>query len=764
MYQAYGTHCGNAVDEDTKTDKPYGGKIIMVRQIWNKLNRRNLRVAAWILFTALEIFLILSQYIRLKAEPEIRYYFKEYTEEMGESSGKIYTENIKLSKGIYDVVVEYKNYGGTLVVQAQASEYSKGWNLYADRVNLPDYRNKQDFTIWVNNDVEDLRINVESDNRNDFEVTGVTIKTAGNSILYQIFKFTVYLAVLNLLVVLCLNRKRDFKYGIEALGILVIAAAASTGVLANYIIEGQDLSFHLLRIEGIKNGILSGQFPVRISPGWSNDWGYAVSTMCGEALLYFPAILRLLGVTVQNAYKCFVVMVNILTAVTAYYSFHKMTRDRGISFFAAFLYVMAPYRLSSLYVKAAVGEYSAMIFLPLVALAFWYVLEDTETQLTAGKVIAPVIGFTGLIQTQFISLRLTVVAIVVVIVLCFGKIVTKRTFMYAGKLAALTILLNFWFLVPYFRYLREDLRVKNDVSMSIDFQAAGARLYELLAVYHNNGMEIAKVIGSAFLAVLVLGMLLYHKDKLGRGSKFGGLCLMIAFFAFMSSFYFPYNAIGERFPSIGEWLSKIKEPYYFLGVVVILGGVLSALLMADVRNSFGNNTAYVLMGLVGILALFQGSQLIYSAYYTEKSNLIYDIALYDSRVMYSESEYHYNGSWGNPQLNTPEGMDVNILGSQKYQNRMEITYESKTEEAYIELPLYYYVGYVAYEKEHSDTYYKIERGDQNRIRVYLPKAHNGTIIVKFKEPVSYRVAELISILTIIGLLVKKFVRKRMVVR
>lgn len=736
----------------------------MERQIWNKMSGKKMAAASWILFTALEILLLINQYIHLKAEPEIRYAFKEYTEEMGESEGKIYTENISLSKGIYDIVVEYQNNGGNLIVQAQASEYSKGWNLYADRVNLPDYRNTQNLTIWVNNDVGDLRINVESDNRNDFVVTGITIRTAGNSVLYQVFKSTVYLAFLNLVFVLFLYKKQSNKYGIEILGILVIAAAASTGVLANYIIVGQDLSFHLLRIEGIKNGILSGQLPVRISPGWSNDWGYAVSTMCGEALLYFPAVLRLLGVTVQNAYKSFVVMVNILTAITAYYSFHKMTRDRGISFFAAFLYVMAPYRLSSLYIKAAVGEYSAMVFLPLVALAFWYVLEDTEAELTAGKVIVPAIGFTGLIQTQFISLRLVVVAIVVVVVLCFGKIVTKRTFIYAGKLATLTILLNLWFLVPYFRYLREDLRLKNDVSLSIDFQAAGARLYELLAVYHNNGTEIAKVIGSALLAVLVLGMLLYHKDKLGRGSKFGGLCLMIALFAFMSSIYFPYNAIGERFPSIGEWLSKIKQPFYFLELVVILGGVLSALLMIDIKNSLGKKTAYGLMGLIGMLVLFQGSQLIYSAYYTDKSNVIYDIAVYDSRVMYNGSEYHYNGSWENPQANTPEGIEANILEYQKYQNKMEITYESKTEAAYVELPLYYYVGYVAYEKEHPDIYYKIERGDQNRIRVYLPKAYSGTVVVRFKEPVSYRVAELLSILTLIGLFLNKFVRKRVVVR
>lgn len=57
-------------------------------------------------------------------------------------------------------------------------------------------------------------------------------------------------------------------------------------LLNEYIIVGHDLAFHLNRIEGIKKGLLSGQFPVRIHPTHFGGYGYATPIMYPEMLLY----------------------------------------------------------------------------------------------------------------------------------------------------------------------------------------------------------------------------------------------------------------------------------------------------------------------------------------------------------------------------------------------------------------------------------------------------------------------------------------------
>ena len=74
-----------------------------------------------------------------------------------------------------------------------------------------------------------------------------------------------------------------------------------------------DAEFHLTRIESIKDGLLQGQFPVRISPDFYDGYGYANSIMYGELFLYIPAFLRILGFTLTEAANSFILLVNFAT-------------------------------------------------------------------------------------------------------------------------------------------------------------------------------------------------------------------------------------------------------------------------------------------------------------------------------------------------------------------------------------------------------------------------------------------------------------------
>lgn len=49
-------------------------------------------------------------------------------------------------------------------------------------------------------------------------------------------------------------------------GVMVVSFIASVPYLCGYNITGADLTYHLQRIEGVKDGLLGGQFPVRLEP------------------------------------------------------------------------------------------------------------------------------------------------------------------------------------------------------------------------------------------------------------------------------------------------------------------------------------------------------------------------------------------------------------------------------------------------------------------------------------------------------------------
>lgn len=93
----------------------------------------------------------------------------------------------------------------------------------------------------------------------------------------------------------------------------VVISSLPLGV--DYLTKGHDLLFHLSRIDGIKNGILSGQFPIKIYTNWLCGNGYAAGVYYGDMVLYFPALLRIAGFNCMQSYKIFVVLCNIAHAL-----------------------------------------------------------------------------------------------------------------------------------------------------------------------------------------------------------------------------------------------------------------------------------------------------------------------------------------------------------------------------------------------------------------------------------------------------------------
>ena len=144
---------------------------------------------------------------------------------------------------------------------------------------------------------------------------------------------------------------------------IIFIIAVSIPLMNDFLIRGHDIYFHLMRIEGLAQGMQNGQFPVKIQPVWYDDYGYAVSVFYGDLFVYLAAFLRLLGFSLQNAYKGYLVFCNMATLMIAGYSFGKIFRNPYIGAFGGFLYSMSAYRLVNLYTRGAVGEYTGMMFL-----------------------------------------------------------------------------------------------------------------------------------------------------------------------------------------------------------------------------------------------------------------------------------------------------------------------------------------------------------------------------------------------------------------
>ena len=194
------------------------------------------------------------------------------------------------------------------------------------------------------------------------------------------------------------EKDRDFLICLILLGIMVIVV--SYPFFATQITPSNhgDLLFHLNRIEGIKDGLLAGQFPVRIHAYQLDGYGYPVGIFYPDLFLYPAAFLRLLGVRIEGAYNFLCIMSNIMTVYSSWYAFSRFSRSYKIGAISAVLYTICSYHIIEIYVRSALGEKLAMAFFPLVLVMMWEIIYKDEK-----KWPVFVVAFTCIIQAHILT-------------------------------------------------------------------------------------------------------------------------------------------------------------------------------------------------------------------------------------------------------------------------------------------------------------------------------------------------------------------------
>ncbi len=118
-------------------------------------------------------------------------------------------------------------------------------------------------------------------------------------------------------------------------------------------------------------------------PGWATDqalgYGYPTFVLYPPLAYYVAEAVHLLGTTKVVAVKWTWALATVGAGLAMYaYARHLMGRRRG--FLAAVVYLYVPYHLADIYVRAALAEYCAFVWMPLVLLAFHRLVEDTSAR------------------------------------------------------------------------------------------------------------------------------------------------------------------------------------------------------------------------------------------------------------------------------------------------------------------------------------------------------------------------------------------------
>ena len=690
------------------------------------------------------------------AEETIDLCFEEGKTETAQIGG-----TYQLPRGVYRVTVDYK--AGTTNHYIFASSEADSRKVGCDRLLLERAKERESFLVWVSGGVEDLRIMSEYAGVGDFSISHIALEETGLGIRHDLFITVLAALILFFLLKLGMRGFFDKERLIVLGGLFVITLLASIPLYFRGVYLGHDGGFHLNRLEGVWQGLASGQLPVRIQPNWLHGYGYAISVCYADILLYIPAGLRMLGFPVQEAYEWFVFLVNGATAVISYICWNNMFKNKKAALFGSFLYTFSVYRLANVYTRSAVGEYCAMIFLPLVLYGFWSILGK-ESEGKKKNWLPLTIGFTGLLQTHLLSCEMAGLFCACVCLFMIRRVLRKENLQALCKAVAGTLLINAWFLVPFLDYmLRERMKINTEVLAGEPIQGLGVTPGQLFRVLsHGTGLPFITTmpgqerypwsIGLGLQIVLIFGIIIWCRYKKEEAAaRWSGIFLMLSALALIcSTKYFPWDfLISSGF----GFLASIQFPWRFLGIAVILLCTVACCgfcaldkvgmgKMAKRGAALISAAAVVSSGYM--IKTYMDTAKIYEDY--EQRDAPYEVAngeFMPSDVVFSEDAFHPV---------EPLAANMEIYDYEKRYNKVTIACRNMLDkENILQVPILLYRGYQAYDVNTKEKF-PLLRTETGMTGIGLPAGYEGRLCMEFKEPLFWRLADCISAAALLTLL------------
>ena len=687
--------------------------------------------------------------------------------------------DIFLKKGFYRYTLDYESSSpGSFSWPHTYSEYFRVIEQAVTYFEDGPGSNTDEF--WLNADLN-VALRIYYSGTGSAKINSFTIQETTVLANMELFFRISALIVINLLIALyCYNRRNPISDGAKYIFacLAAISVLASHPLFLDYVFQCHDLDFHLVRIEGIKEALLSGQFPVRINPTFWNGYGYANSVLYGELFLYIPAFLRIVGFRLSVCYNIYAILINMFTCFGGYYCFKKMFQDSVAAVTAAALYTMAPYRLMNMYLRAAVGEYTAMAFLPFVIYGMYRIYTEDETKKEYKWCFLPlVIGLTGIIHSHVLTGEIVGGIILLTCVLLAPLTFRRKRFWALVKAALITVGINLWFLVPFVDFAltqRMNIFVRPHEKY---VQATGAYFTQIISLFQNyNWSEISAESGISGEMPLVLGlplilgvvlctvMLTVNGRERKREKQQGVLLVLLALLTcWMSTIYFPWDRLTNMLPFLKRMIMSIQYVWRMLSPASALAAVATCLGLTLLNSKEGTRTGFA-VGLA-LSALTAVSAMLWMGEISDLAPIRHDSAAsINTAAAVSGSEYTLVGAnWDRmTQVFEPQIFNGEIADYKKQGTNVSFTVTMAGEASHVLLPMLNYKGYRVTSEGGFVTNEQLSTGDGMVVRIDIPEGSSGRITVRYAGFWYWRLAEIVSAASMILMITFIYKDKRKV--
>ncbi len=523
-------------------------------------------------------------------------------------------------------------------------------------------------------------------------------------------------------------------------------------LLPNQYIDGIDTKFHLNRLQGIAANLKAGLFPPRIELNWMDNVGYGVGFFYPEILMTIPAFFLLLGFSLIQVYKATGILIVFFTLLSHYKSAKILSSGNRIAGLSAAVFIsLAAYRLQTHFIRDGLGESFATIFLPLIAAGLCQIFHrESKGWITLAA------GFTGTLLSHILSFILAVIITAFFLLFNIRKIIKcKEIFYDLCKAAIFTILLTAFFVFPMLeqKFSVPELKInqitegKINIAYATTTQPAAGLLIFSQPPFSN---PVIFYPGWSLLLIpllcIILNFLKYDNLHTAKIMAFISVIILI-----ISTDLFPWHKFQF-------FLNDIQFSFRLIQSATVLLCLAGSLCISRICQS---RTGHLYMIAQFLLCLITAIPVYYN---------ITQVQLKNSIGFSIQNDTIYGGEYMPPQLSRAyirSHIDIIKDTAQKAQfsniqrSGLSLRFNYETDDISdnicFTVPFIYYKGYAAeIQSSGSDiTEVIAEPADNGFVRIRGTYHPDGKVRVWYKGTTIQTISEIITLMTIIGCLIKK---------
>ena len=539
-------------------------------------------------------------------------------------------------------------------------------------------------------------------------------------------------------------------------------------------IFGHDAWYHITRIEALKVQILDGHPFSRINYFFNQGEGYASSLCYPDLLLYIPALLRIIGLDINITYNIFLMLIGIACYGTTFYAAYKITSDKYSATICAAMFTLCQYHLDNILTRSSVGEIQAFIFIPLVIYGIYnYLYEDFSNPAVMG------IGFIGLILSHTITTFLSGIIYAIIFLINIPKIIkAPKNLIKLGITAACVLLVTAYYWIPLMEIMTKmDLKVSHLTRHVSDTGIKLSNLFADIKMDTSNNLGL----GLSIFILLIFRFFIKRsdfkkKEKQNASSKNETLLNIIkiadafaitgVIVAFCSTNLFPWKLFDNTIVNSIQFAWRL-----FIVASVFMSFATALYTFIFVSKSKVNKTAiYSILAVIICILGFAHTQTANPSYKLRAPTYFTDQSDYkdgfDGTVRTGGSEWlpfitAKNKAKAFSQCDIVKDNSNKTYNYVKEGTTVTVNFpDAKARE--IQVPLIYYIGYVAEFTDKNDevTALDIKGNNSCGLAVTNIPAKQGTLKVYYKGTALQKISLVITLVSIAALIAYAIIKKR----